>query len=214
MKKLQISKSLSVMLLFSVVLLTSCIKKPSASFSVSNTNPKVGESVSFTNTSTDAKTYEWNFGDGYTSSESNPSHVYSSAGYKNVTLTAYSKKEKKSDNSSASINVKAIGDVMFWTDESTVYNITVTLRGIDKKITGYYYSAPSYCGASGCATYNDIEVGTYSFTAENLLYSWSGTVTVYDGQCSRMLLYSSKAKTQQHPENQSTELLKECSAEE
>ena len=190
-------------------LLTSCIEQPQASFTVSNTSPKVGESVRFTNNSMDAESYEWDFGDGEYSTQMSPSHKYSEAGTQYVTMTAFSKKRKKSDTDYRTINVKAVGDVMFWTDESTIYNITVTLENVDKIITGYYYYAPSDCGASGCATYTDLEAGTYHFTAENLLYTWSGYVTVEGDKCKKMLLYHSKAEKQLNPEGQSTEKLVE-----
>ena len=152
----------------------------------------------------DAESYEWDFGDGTSSTQMNPSHIYYNAGNKYVTMTAYSKKRKKSSTATAIVDVKAVGDVMFWTDESTTYNITVTLENVEKKITSYYYYTPSDCGASGCATYWDIEAGTYHFTAENLLYTWSGYVTVEADKCKKMLLYHSKADKQLHPENQST----------
>ena len=189
-------------------LFTSCIKQPTASFTVSNTSPKVGESVYFMNTSLDAQSYEWNFGDGMSSTLDNPSHTYYSAGSKLVTMTAFSKNRKKSAVATALVEVKATGDFMFWTDESTTYNITVNLERVgNKTITGYYYSTPSECGANGCATYNDLEPGTYYYTAENLLYYWSGYATVEADKCRKMLLYHSGSKKQPHPENQSTERL-------
>lgn len=43
-------------------------------------------SVSFTNTSTNASTYSWNFGDGGTANTANPSHNYSSSGTYQVKL--------------------------------------------------------------------------------------------------------------------------------
>ena len=46
-------------------------------------------SVSFTNTSAQASSYHWNFGDGATSSASSPVHTYSAAGTYTVALTAY-----------------------------------------------------------------------------------------------------------------------------
>ncbi len=45
---------------------------------------------SFTNTSTGATSYLWNFGDGTTSTLENPTHTYSTSGIYVVTLTAYS----------------------------------------------------------------------------------------------------------------------------
>ena len=56
---------------------------PTASF----TYTAVGLTVNFTNTSTGGASYSWNFGDGGTSTEANPTHVYTSAGVYNVTLT-------------------------------------------------------------------------------------------------------------------------------
>lgn len=45
-------------------------------------------SATFTNTSTGATSYLWNFGDGGTSTQANPGHTYTSAGTYNVCLTA------------------------------------------------------------------------------------------------------------------------------
>lgn len=42
--------------------------------------------VSFTNTSSESATFEWDFGDGNTSSQSSPLHTYEDAGYYGVTL--------------------------------------------------------------------------------------------------------------------------------
>ena len=47
-----------------------------------------GNSVDFTNNSTNAVAYSWNFGDGQTSTQTSPSHTYSSTGSYTVTLIA------------------------------------------------------------------------------------------------------------------------------
>ncbi|MEP6645659.1 MAG: PKD domain-containing protein [Saprospiraceae bacterium] len=49
-----------------------------------------GLSVSFHNLSTGATSYSWNFGDGNTSTQTNPTHVYDEDGVYNVKLTAFS----------------------------------------------------------------------------------------------------------------------------
>ena len=61
----------------------------SASFTYSPASPPVGQTVQFTDTSTGSPTgWSWNFGDGSTSTVQNPSHAYTMAGSKTVTLTA------------------------------------------------------------------------------------------------------------------------------
>ncbi|MCE7925879.1 MAG: PKD domain-containing protein, partial [Haliscomenobacteraceae bacterium CHB4] len=47
-----------------------------------------GLSVSFSNNSSNAASYLWNFGDGQTSTEANPAHTYANCGAYSVTLTA------------------------------------------------------------------------------------------------------------------------------
>lgn len=46
-----------------------------------------GNTVKFSNTSTNAFGYRWNFGDGTTSTEENPQHIYATTGDYTVTLT-------------------------------------------------------------------------------------------------------------------------------
>ncbi len=45
-------------------------------------------SVNFTNTSANFTSFEWDFGDGTTSTEANPTHIFSSGGIKTITLKA------------------------------------------------------------------------------------------------------------------------------
>jgi PKD repeat protein len=47
-----------------------------------------GSSATFTNTSANAVSYSWNFGDGNSSAQQNPSHTYANDGTYTVTLTA------------------------------------------------------------------------------------------------------------------------------
>lgn len=61
---------------------------PVADFTGSPTNGFYPLTVNFTNLSSNAASYSWNFGDGQNSTSTNPSHVYTNAGNFSVTLTA------------------------------------------------------------------------------------------------------------------------------
>src|SRR5439155_126203 len=61
---------------------------PVASFAATPTNGLAPLTVQFTNSSTSATSYAWNFGDGKTSTATNPSNTYTNAGTFTVTLTA------------------------------------------------------------------------------------------------------------------------------
>jgi len=89
-----------------VVILLGCQKKPTACFNASSTNIIKGQSVSFTNCSTDGHTYKWDFDDGtYSNEQSPPAHSYYTTGKYDVTLTVYSKGEKKSEVATVTITV-------------------------------------------------------------------------------------------------------------
>jgi len=62
---------------------------PEAEFEASETKITVGESTTFTDQSThDPTNWAWIFGDGYTSSDQNPTHTYSTAGTYTISLMA------------------------------------------------------------------------------------------------------------------------------
>lgn len=66
----------------------SMAQNPVANFSVSSLQGCVPHNVQFTNTSQNATSYQWNFGNGNTSTLVNPGNVYTVAGIYTVTLTA------------------------------------------------------------------------------------------------------------------------------
>ena len=64
------------------------IDEPSVDFSVVNPTACAGTLINFVNNSTGADSYLWNFGDGTTSTDANPTHVYGAPGTYTVSLTA------------------------------------------------------------------------------------------------------------------------------
>jgi len=77
-----------------------------ASFTYSGGNCDAPCDVTFVNGSTNATSYSWNFGDGGTSTEDNPSHTYASSGTFSVVLTA-TNVDGKANSFSSSVTINA-----------------------------------------------------------------------------------------------------------
>jgi len=78
-------------ILLVVVLFASCEHEqpPRANFTVDYTHVIPGELVAFSNYSSDAHRFEWDFGDGNISTRANPTHHYSREGIYEVRLAAF-----------------------------------------------------------------------------------------------------------------------------
>ncbi len=98
---------ISSLLFAGTMTFTSCKKQPVASFTTSKTSVETGEQITFSNTSKDGVTYNWDFGDGTSSTSPSTTKTYTQTGNFTVQLTAYSKKEKKSDKATVNITVVA-----------------------------------------------------------------------------------------------------------
>ena len=101
-------KLFNLVLFATISIFYSCQKEPTASFTVSSTSVNVGETVTFTNTSINANSCLWDFGDGGSSIIESPSHTYDTVGTFTVTLTAFSKNINKSDIATKEIAVSPI----------------------------------------------------------------------------------------------------------
>jgi hypothetical protein len=97
-------KTIYLSLLLSAFLI-SCEKTPVAQFHTDTVKPEVGHTVLFNNDSQNATKFEWDFGDGYISTDANPAHIYTATGPYEVTLKAISK-SGLSDQAKISLDVK------------------------------------------------------------------------------------------------------------
>jgi len=82
-------KILKVITVLIVVFLVSCGEDPIANFTWDPIEPHAGEEVVFSNLSTDANSYSWNFGDMSIGDEANPTHIYERSGSYIVDLRAF-----------------------------------------------------------------------------------------------------------------------------
>ncbi len=88
-----------------LLFLASCAVKPVANFTVPPKKLVAPAEVKFTNSSVKAETYRWDFGDGTTSDEANPTHLFPHSGNYTVILTAT--KGTKTTNFKQMIQVSA-----------------------------------------------------------------------------------------------------------
>jgi hypothetical protein len=84
-------KRFALLILALPIFLSGCHREPVADFIASATEAGIGETIVFTNRSIDGIDYEWDFGDGYTSTKYNVSHYYEDPGTYTVTLKAFGK---------------------------------------------------------------------------------------------------------------------------
>lgn len=138
---------------------------PVADFTYSPaTNLTAPVKISFTNTSRNATSYSWNFGDGTTSTSTSPSKDFTKVGDYTVKLTATDAKNQTSQKT-VTISVKApvTQPIADWTWAAS--NLKVTFTNASKNATSYSWNFGD--GATTTAsnpTHDYVKAGTYTVT--------------------------------------------------
>jgi PKD repeat protein len=138
----------------SALLFFSCRREPVPDFTFSGDDNPVPSEVSFSNASKHADSYNWEYGDGTSSTEENPKHTYPTGGIFNVKLTATSKggsrsiiKILKLEKGQTALSLTITKQPVGGTD---VESVSVNVDGI---VTGYlrpvYVSAEWYFQPAG-----------------------------------------------------------------
>jgi len=76
------------------------------------------------------------------------------------------------------------GKVSFWSNMKRGGNINIYVEGTYiGELTSYFSEGTPNCGQSGTVTF-EYKPGTYNYKATNNNSTWSGTITIYSGNCS------------------------------
>lgn len=159
--------------------------KPVANFSI---NYGSDGYVSFTNLSNNADSFSWTFGNGATSTSTNPGLNYSSNNNYSVTLTARNRNGENTISKTVSVSniyVPTTGQIVFFTNFGSIIKIYInnTYYG---SLTKYLPSGTPSCNTDGLVTIT-LPQGAYSFTAQEDKFlfplKWAGTINVVNGQC-------------------------------
>jgi PKD repeat protein len=111
---------------------------PTASFSfVSDDEFNAGSNIAFTNSSTDAKEFLWDFGDNTSSTLINPIHVYQDGGRYTITLIASSGNKTSLFQKEIEIFDKIVEDFEFTSNNNFVAPTTITFENTSTGATEY-----------------------------------------------------------------------------
>ena len=195
MKNLLILLALSIMV-SSTIFISSCKKEaantpPVANFTFTGDNNPAPCIVSFTNSSTNAISYNWGFGDGSTSTDQNPQHTYTTGGTFTVQLTATGAGGSNSITKSVIIQNPVSGTNITF-NNPIFTNIYITLNGTIQTIlpgsSVTFYSVPGSSVSYLAHTYGTASDGTTQIGIE---LDWNYTINLPGGNISYTLIYTS-----------------------
>ncbi|MCJ8292312.1 MAG: PKD domain-containing protein [Flavobacteriales bacterium] len=134
---------------------------PVANFSATSTTICAGESVSFTDLSTNTPTsWSWNFGDAGTATTQNPAYVYTTAGTYTVILTATNANGSDGNTITNYITVNAIPSVVATGTATICAGQSTTITGSGATT----YSWNNGAGTNASATVSPTSTTTYTVT--------------------------------------------------
>ncbi len=157
---------------------------PVADFVGSPTSGEVPLTVSFTDQSTDAISWAWDFGDGGTSTAQNPTHQYTSAGTYTVSLTATNSCGSDIETKTDYITVTCTAPVADFVGSPTSGEAPLTVSFTDQSTGAISWDWDFGDGGTSTAqnpTHQYTSAGTYtvSLTATNSCGSDTETKTDY-----------------------------------
>ena len=157
---------------------------PTADFSGSPTSGEAPLTVSFTNNSSGATSYSWDFGDGGTSTSQNPSHEYTAAGTYTVALTATNSCGSDTETKTDYITVTCTAPVANFSGSPTSGEVPLTVSFTDASTGATSWSWDFGDGGTSTSqnpshTYTAAGTYTVALTATNYCGSDTETKTDY-----------------------------------
>lgn len=137
-----------------------------AAFSVPNGVLHHKKAITFTNNSTGASSYFWEFGDGKTSAEKSPKHIFAESGDYKVTLTALDTEGNKSEAAKV-IKIKKNPDELIpnfsWVGQ--YYQETISFKNSSKGALKYSWNfGDGKTSTAVSPIYTYVKPGTYTVT--------------------------------------------------
>lgn len=159
---------------------------PQVSFTATET---IEGSVNFKSTSSNADSYLWDFGDGYSIDAELPSHFYPYNGIYVVTL----KVKGKGGESTVKQDIKVttiLGEAMFWMRSKGEKNVLVVIDGgVYLGNINFAHTSEPECQSGGAITYSRLTDGEHTYRAKEESGTspreWSGTVRVIGRKCAK-----------------------------
>lgn len=162
------------------------LASPTADFSYTPTTPTIEDNVFFTNKSANAGSYEWDFGDGNKSTETNPNRKFTKAGNYTVTLKAKGSDGKTADVTKTLVVTDNLATVSFFTKTDFGFGKINLYEGTQPGL-GYGTISTLYTNGITCgASNNTVKIAPRTLNwvgeAENGI-KWAGTVQLEAGKC-------------------------------
>jgi PKD repeat protein len=140
---------------------------PTASFTTEPDPPEVepGETITFTNASEYAESYVWDFGDGSTSTVTDPTHPYTADGIYTVQLTATGfNGETDSYSTAVTVALAPVADFTISNDKPEI-DETITFTNLSQNATSYSWDfGDGSTSTDESPTHSFSSEGTYSVT--------------------------------------------------
>ena len=159
----------ALLLFYLFLILTSCKKQTIAEFDITGST-NVGEQVILLNQSMNATKFSWDFGDGSTSDQNSPTHIYKKPGAYTISLTA-------SGNGRADVNSKQI----------KIHGTTFSIKN-QSSVTLYSFVTFYWDGNDilDYKEYGSLSVGAESETTittrNQVMYAFEYNSTLYFGE--------------------------------